>query len=165
MLIVHSAVVLAFAALLIWAGYSDFRSFIVPNRVTLAIVSLYPAHVVSSPVPVDWHSALTTAGVVLVGGFFLFTWRILGGGDAKLIAAVGLWSTPLYVAPAFLIITLSGGIICVAALLKLCLSPTRPGAGASALLWLGAAMKTYKVPYGVAIAAGGLFTASQLLVS
>ena len=83
---------LAFATLLAMAALSDFRSYVIPNRLCVAILVLYPAHVLASSAPVDWVSGLTAGGIVFGVGLVMFAFRLAGGGDVKLMAAAGVWA-------------------------------------------------------------------------
>lgn len=156
--------VAAFAALLVAAAVSDLRSYRIPNLVVLAILLLYPVHVVVSPLPVDWLVGLAVFAVSLAVGFALFATRIFGAGDAKLIAATMLWAGPVLAPPALLICALSGGVIAL-----VMLSPVRfVIAGALSSMGresLSEAVLAKHMPYGVPIALGGLFIAWALLTA
>jgi prepilin peptidase CpaA len=84
----------------------------------------------------------------------LFAGNILGGGDAKLLGAVALWAGPAWVLEALLVTALLGGVAAVARLLRpIFLTPVlgpQPGARETSL------------PYGVAIAGGGLWVAGRM---
>src|SRR3546814_2382715 len=53
-LLINEISVLAFAALLTAAAVEDVRRLIIPNRIPLGIIILYPAYVLSTGAPVDW---------------------------------------------------------------------------------------------------------------
>jgi len=150
-----------FVGLLAWAAVSDFRTYLIPNSISLSIAVLYPAHVIASPGAVDWPHAALAALAVLAVGFALFAMRYAGGGDVKLAAAVALWAGPANL-PAFLVLTtIAGGVLALATashlrflrpLPDLALAPDE----ASALK-----LRT-SVPYGVAIALGGAWIATLI---
>ncbi len=99
-----------------------------------------------------WHSL--AALVVLVFGFALFSAGLLGGGDAKLLAAAGLWfGWPSLLS--FLVFTaLAGGVLAIAMKVwKLVEIERDVGESGWMKRWL-----SFKpdLPYGVAIAAGGI---------
>jgi prepilin signal peptidase PulO-like enzyme (type II secretory pathway) len=101
--------IVGFLGILAAAALSDVRNLTIPNRYCVAIALLYPAYLLSAGQPVDWLGALVVAGSMLAAGFVLFALRALGGGDAKLLAAVSLWAGPGLL-PEFAILTaLSGG--------------------------------------------------------
>ena len=72
-----------FVGLLVWAAVSDFRTYLIPNSISVSIAVLYPAHVIASPVAVDWPHAALAAVAMLAVGFALFAMRYAGGGDVK----------------------------------------------------------------------------------
>ena len=153
--------VLGFAGLLVAAAISDARSFIIPNRYCLAIALLYPAHVLSTGANVDWIGAMAIGMALLVVGFLLHLGRIVGGGDAKLVAAVALWAgTELLVE--FLIITgVAGGAMALAIWIRHRMSR----AASAGLFFLAPPDPNFvkqPMPYALAIASGGLYVAFTL---
>src|SRR6202012_5587982 len=93
------------AAALVWAAVSDMRHYIIPNR-TVAIVG---AAFVLFACAMPWSFAI---GGVLTGlivfsvaaTFFARGW--MGGGDAKLMTVVALWSGPPYLSTFALVTSL-----------------------------------------------------------
>jgi prepilin peptidase CpaA len=136
------------------AALSDLASYRIPNRLVAPLAALYPPGALLDPAGLDpWAPAV--AALLLALGFALFAWGKLGGGDAKLLAAVGLWAG-LADAPAFLLVTcLAGGALSLAALGPGRLAATYVAARVGALR-LHQGLAAGQVPYGVAIAAGGL---------
>lgn len=136
------------------AALSDLGSYRIPNRLVAFLAALYPLGALLGPGGFDpWAPVLAAALLAL--GFALFAWGRLGGGDAKLLAAVGLW-VGLADAPAFLLVTcLAGGALSLAALGPGRLVATHLAARVGALR-LHQGLAAGQVPYGVAIAAGGL---------
>lgn len=84
--------IVVFSAAMIFAGLRDLTTMTIPNWLTLALAFSFFvfAPLVSMPLAeVGLHAAVGFA-VLLVGiGFFGMGW--IGGGDAKLLAAVALW--------------------------------------------------------------------------
>jgi prepilin peptidase CpaA len=152
-------VVGAFAGLAAWAAYTDYARYIIPNRLCLAIAALYPGHVIAAPIAVDWLGGLATAAALLALGLVLFALRWSGGGDVKFLAAVGLWAGPKLILTFILVTALAGGVISIVTAARLRFAHS-DGAGARPTLGQLAAAH---VPYGIAIAAGALYVASQLL--
>jgi len=162
------AILTIYCGLLAWAALSDLLTLRIPNRVPLSLLALYPPYLALSPDPMVGLSALGIAALVFAIGFFCFTRGWMGGGDVKLMAVGALWAGPALI-PEFLIVTsLLGGVQALASLLRL-----------RALLtsWLGVtfayapalvagtdttATHKRRLPYGVAIAGGGLFVAARL---
>ena len=98
-----------------------------------------------------WQNALVFA-VLLAAGTLLFGLGKVGGGDVKLLAAVGLWcdlGAALTMVPSVLI---SGGVL---ALLILAVRTFAPAAASARIVVL---KPGGGIPYGVAIAAGALLT-------
>lgn len=160
--LLDAAALAALAGLLLWAGACDARRYEIPNRIGLFIALLYPLHLLASGVRVDWQGGLSTAAALFALGAVLFFFRLFGGGDVKLLAAAGLWAGPSLAMPYLLVTALAGGA------LALFLIARRSGQRARGLA--GGALDTatpplakQRMPYGVAIAAGGLFVAARLL--
>ena len=145
---------LVFLGLVLTAAVEDALSFTIPNWVSLALLAAFgpAAFAVGMPFPVMALN-LGIGAAALVAGMVMFALRWLGGGDAKLLAAVSLWLGWTAI-PTFLIGTaLAGGAMAVM-LLTLRSAPLRP------LILLGPrwvnrlAEPGEGVPYGVAIAVG-----------
>jgi prepilin peptidase CpaA len=154
----HIAAVLAFAALLLWAAGEDIHRLTISNWVSLAIVGLYPIYVLSSPVPVAWPWAVAVAALTLAVGFALFAFRMIGGGDVKLLSATALWAGPV-IFPSFIFLTaIAGGVVGLAILLlrRRRMSPAAANGTTSS-------PAPAVMPYGVAIAIGGLMVALTLV--
>lgn len=150
---------LGFAGLMLAAAITDIRALRIPNRISLAAVLLYPAHVLWAQTPIDWAGALAVASAALALGFVLFNFRIVGGGDAKLFAAAALWAGPELVIPFALSTAIAGGVL--AALLWL--MHHLPLLGVPVVLPSTAAdFGKQPLPYGVAIALGAAFVTFNL---
>ena len=52
---------LAFAGLIFSAAISDILRFRIPNRISIAIVLLYPAYLLSASHPIEWLLAIGVA--------------------------------------------------------------------------------------------------------
>ncbi len=91
---VHLLVMALFFGLLAVAVLTDVETLRIPNRLCLALVAIYPAHVLASPVAVDWPGALMLAVAVFAAGLVPFAAGWVGGGDVKLMAATALWVGP-----------------------------------------------------------------------
>ncbi len=153
-----------FNALVAVAAIWDVRTLRIPNPIPLAIVALYPAHVVLSAAAPDWPAALGLAAAVLIVGFVLFSRGLIGGGDVKLLAAVCLWAGPAHTLDLMLITALAGGAMALAVLAGSTgfveAALRRIGAGA-----LAAALGRRQLPYGLAIAAGTFLSVGAALMS
>ena len=148
--------------LLCWAAFSDFLKFIIPNQVCAAIVALYPLYVVAAAPPVDWAGGVACGVIVFALGFVFFILRLTGGGDVKLLAAVAMWAGPQLVLPFLIVTAFAGGVVSLTTLIRVLPGRLRP---AGRVGFGGRESRTMRerVPYGVAIAVGGVYVAVQLL--
>jgi prepilin peptidase CpaA len=83
--------ILLFDLLLVAAALDDMKRLQVSNLLPLAVVACFGLHLLLNGA--TWHIWQNLAGftaVLLVGGL-LFAKRVIGGGDAKLLAAIALW--------------------------------------------------------------------------
>jgi len=154
--IIQTAFVAIFPALVIVAALKDATSFTIPNWISIAIVAAFaPAALIGglSLQAVGVH--LGVGLIALVAGMIMFAAGWIGGGDAKLFAASGLWLglAPL---PNFLIVTaLSGGALALALVnLRSNWARSLIPAGPAWVERLRAPKGD--APYGVAIAIGAL---------
>jgi prepilin peptidase CpaA len=151
-------------ALVIVAGLMDLTTMRIPNWISGAlIVAFFPvALIVGLPLgTVGLHALIAVAALLL--GMALFALRIIGGGDAKLMAAACLW-LGLVGSGMFLLWTgVVGGFFCLGILIaRAYLAPYLRGAPP----WVATLMSPRgDIPYGVAICAGALmaFPSSAML--
>ncbi|WP_397400350.1 prepilin peptidase [Phenylobacterium sp.] len=154
---------LVFLGLVLTAAVEDALSFTIPNWISLALLAAFPLAALTVGMPLA--SAAMNLGVgaaALAAGMGMFALRWVGGGDAKLLAAVCLW-LGLPALGLFLLATaLAGGALAIL-LLTLRSDQLRP------LILLGPrwisrlADPGESVPYGVAIAIGALVAFPQTL--
>lgn len=130
------------AILLLVAAVTDIRSRIISNRITAAIALL----------AVPWWLAIGLSGydilfqiglsaAVLVVFAACFAFGMMGGGDVKLIAALGLWLPLTKMLIMLEIMALGGGLLTIGMIVahKLRKAPGKP-----------------EIPYGVAIVGASL---------
>lgn len=134
------------------AALNDARTLRIPNKLCAAILALFGVYAVIALTPAAAAIALALAGATLIVAFIGYSRGVMGGGDAKLLAACMAWAGPLH-AVEFLIVTgLAGGVIALA--LR---SPyTVMAATRLRRNWPITAARDSAMPYGVAIAAGAL---------
>lgn len=154
--------VFGFAALAVASAIHDVRHLTIPNHYSLAITLLFPAYVLTAGAPVDWMGALAISGGLLVLGFLLFVMKVLGAGDAKLIAAVALWAGPDLFLVFLLLTAVTGGTMALALWLRHRLSRAA-SPGLIFLTDVEPGFTKQPMPYAVAIAAGALYVAFTLL--
>jgi prepilin peptidase CpaA len=148
----------ALAGLLLWAAVGDIRRYIIPNRLCLIIAGLAPLYWWASSggnwptlkLLLLWQLGIGTAIFIL--GAVLFALNVWGGGDVKLLAALALWTPAADLAKVMFIMALCGAVIALGWL--------------AAAKWRARQNETnssgpIEIPYGVAIAAGGLTFAGQ----
>ncbi len=144
----------AVLAALLTAAWSDLRTRRIPNQIPALLALLYPlVFFFPAAAPQPWWGGLVAGAGLLILGAGLFALRALGGGDVKLLAAAALWAGPAHLLGMVLITGLAGGALTLPALLRHRLAaglPVAPAAG-----------QAETIPYGVAIAAGGLWAVLQ----
>lgn len=162
---------LAALAHVVWTDLGRRR---IANRTVAVVLALLPVQLALSGLPDPWWSGPLAGGLVLAVG--LVAWRsgVLGGGDVKLASAlaslVGLGGLLEFV----LVTTLAGGVVALATLLAARWAPIVALLAARFLpvpiaVRLGEtgladpAGRPPSVPYGLALAAGGLWWALGLL--
>lgn len=161
--LIDLAIATLFIGLLCVAAGSDIADLRIPNRISVALAALYPFHIVARGGDVDWQGALIVAALSFAVGALGFMAGLVGGGDAKLFAAVALWCGP---AGIFDLVTLTGiiggllGLIMVTRL-RFVLARSFEAVGATVVR---NAFLRHVIPYGVAIAAAGLIVAGRPLV-
>jgi prepilin peptidase CpaA len=142
-------------ALLLWAALSDLAHRRIPNGIVAALALLALIRMGSGAASSwDWTLlADLAAGLgVFAAGAAAFQLGLLGGGDVKLLAAGALWAGASALWPFLFLTALAGGLLALGFALAI---------GAARLR----AARDWRptLPYGVAIAAGGiLVTASGL---
>lgn len=182
MQLIPQAVLLAFVGLLVTAAASDIRAYRIPNWTSLAIALLFPLYVVSATylgpegLEVPWLASAGVAAATFTVLVVLFALGWVGGGDVKLIGATSLWAGPQMLAAFIAITAFAGGILATVFLIW-----SRLGSGARGTLKAHAnksemgrresekeaAGKRAQVPipYGVAIACGGMFVAGKHIIN
>jgi prepilin peptidase CpaA len=136
------------ALLLVVAAAIDVRTFTISNRLNLAVALLAPLYWWSVAMPL-WPDVAIQLGVA-AGVFALlavaFYTGMMGGGDVKLAAALALWFSPMSTIRFLVFMSIAGGVL---TLLLVVLHRVRKKSGRP------------EIPYGVAIAIGGLAILAQ----
>ena len=139
---------IALAAILVVAAVIDARTFTISNRLNAAVAlgaPLYWMSIALAPWP-GMAIQLAAGGAVfalLAGAFYA---GMMGGGDVKLAAALALWFSPGGTLKFLVLMSLAGGVLTL-----------------GLLAWHRAKRREGRpeVPYGVAIAFGGLAILTQ----
>jgi prepilin peptidase CpaA len=109
---VHFLSISVFPLLMIIAGAGDALSLRIPNRLTLAIFAAFFPLAWATGMPLDVFGFHVLTGVILfVVGFMLFSAGLFGGGDAKLLAAAGIWFGSSQALPFLVFTALAGGVL------------------------------------------------------
>lgn len=138
---------------LLWLAVSDVRYRRLANAWVVAIGAAFL--IFAALQQLGWHAFgmhLLSGGVALLICLALFALRVLGGGDAKLLSVLFLWSGPLLAAPMLTVISLTGTVV---GILSFATRRLEPGKGSGVVRVLALFSAVRGVPYGVAIASGG----------
>ncbi|NKB59908.1 MAG: hypothetical protein GKS00_26660 [Alphaproteobacteria bacterium] len=155
--LLRDLVVLVFTGLLLSAAVVDLRRFVIPDAIVVGLLGLWPIWMVLNGLGPVGFTILGAVAMFLIG-IALFAGGLMGGGDVKLLAVLALWAEPAGL-PAFLLITsVAGGLLSIFWLL-----PVRR-LMAPVIGWSEGMRDNKQIPYGVAIAVGGLTIAQRLWV-
>ncbi|MCB1537724.1 MAG: prepilin peptidase [Rhodospirillales bacterium] len=143
----------AVMALVLIAAWEDVRHMRIRNDISLAVVLLFVPMIFLLPFKLAGAHVIV-AVVFLAAGAAMFFARLIGGGDAKLIAALGLWPQLTQIGSFLLIMTVCGGILALAGIgLKRATFTKNIAEKMPVDGWIPAlARGETVVPYGVAIA-------------
>lgn len=153
------------AVLLIAAGVQDLRTMTIANGFSLAIAGLFVVWAVvgaaEGRMSVEGLAWSLGCGVVVFAvGAAAFAAGALGGGDVKLLTAVSLFAGTTRLLDFLTITALIGGLLGIAILAGAPIGrPVTAGGGTFR------ARLRHGLPYGPAIAAGGLWVAASLGLS
>lgn len=134
----------ALFGLLAWCAIEDIRTRTIPHAAVAAIIVIYAFYALAGHAP--WISGLIGGGILLVIGFVMFSLHLMGGGDSKLIAALGLWVGLSHLVAFILYTAMAGGVVSLCVLLIHRFKARKSG---------NVVQSAPTVPYGVAIALGG----------
>lgn len=143
------------------AACSDFKTMTIPNVYPLAIVTAFlvamgldTLHGGSPSFFSGWGSHLVAGIVVFVITFGLFSLRLLGGGDAKMISAYAFWVGLSGLISLLFFMAMMGavlGLMTKALNTRKLVSAPTPGS------WIAQAQEGGSgVPYGIAISLGAI---------
>ena len=146
---------LVLPALLAAAAAWDLASFTIPNLLSLGLAATFAVFGLVVGLPLGGFSFHLLAGLIaLVAGFALFSFGYIGGGDAKLFAAVALWlGLHDFLAYALAASVLGGFLTLSLLMLRQWPLPAR----LARVDWIiRLHEKSSGIPYGVALASGAL---------
>ena len=162
---VQTGCLIAFALLLLRAAWQDWRTMLIADGISLGIAALFIPWALTGVAAgtfslLDLALALACAAGMFGLGTLAFAAGAMGGGDVKLAAAASLFAGPGLMLD-FITVTASvGGLLGVAILAGAPIGPVvSTGDGT-----VPARLRT-NLPYGPAIAAGGLWVALALALT
>lgn len=79
---------LALTVLMLMVIYFDLTSYLIPNWLNGLVLGLFLTLLALHPEQIDWQSSLLAFGIVFAVGFAMFAFRMMGGGDIKLLIAL-----------------------------------------------------------------------------
>jgi len=157
-------------ALAIAAAAIDVQQYRIPNWLTLPAIGM---GILLRVYFFGWHGLLTSVGGCLLAGgivFLFYAVRAMGAGDVKLLAALGSIVGPHYAVLILLATAIAGGVLALVYVVY-------RGRTRSTFANLGSVVKFHvqggvqahpevnldnpealRMPYGLAIAAGALYT-------
>jgi len=140
------------AVLLLMAAWTDIKTRTISNELNAAIALLAIAFWWIAGEAL-WPDVVLRIGVALIifaifAGLFML--RMMGGGDVKMIGALALWLPFNALMTMLTVMALAGGVITVVLMVR---QRWRPNA------------EKPEVPYGVAIAIGGLWVIANGLLT
>lgn len=153
--LVYACALIVVSGALLLAARSDFRSFIIPNYTSAAIAAVYPASLLMLSTT-SWFMGVATGMVVFAVGVILFALKWVGGGDVKLAASVAMWAGPTWFDTWVVVTSVAGALIATAMML-------RPPLRALADHRVIESRFKHPMPFGIAIAIGGLSVVGCLL--
>ncbi len=141
------------------AGWNDFKGMTIPNALSLAVAGVFPlAFAACHFGGVEFFSSFTghliSAVIVFAVSFVMFSLRIMGGGDSKMMTAYALWFDPQLVLVFIMYVTIMGGLFGLLALVfrKRTIFKNAPKGSWVARLQAGESV----VAYGIPIALGAI---------
>jgi len=159
----HVGSLINFAVLLIAAAWQDLRTLRIANGLPMAIVISFVPWAfagleLGSLSLAAIYASVLCAVVVFALGVLGFALGLLGGGDVKLLTAASLFAGPALQLDFLTVTALVGGLLGVALLAGAPIGPVLARSAPHARL-------RGSLPYGPAIAAGGLWVAASLALA
>lgn len=149
-----------FPLCMIFATFYDVFTMTIPNRITLALVVAYA--VLAPFSGLDFTTIAYSVGialVVLIAGFALFSFGVMGGGDAKLLSASALWFGTAFTFEYVVIASVLGGLLTLFIVLARSM-PIPPRL--MSVEWIARLHdKKQGVPYGAALGPAALIVFSE----
>ncbi len=149
-----------FPVLMIVAGAGDALSMRIPNWLTLLIAVLFFPMAALTGMPWDALGLHVAVGFgMFVAGFLCFSLGLFGGGDAKLLAAAGLWLGWPDLLPFLVMTAFAGGALALCVGVWSMINLSSEVHGGTIFQRFGAIKPN--VPYGYAFAIGAILAFPQ----
>ncbi len=114
MTVLASFILMTFPIAMAFAAANDLFTMKIPNRISLALIAGFIAVALLTRMPLETFATHAVfAFCVLAVTFILFSLNMLGGGDAKLMAAGALWMDGEHLIEFLAYVTIFGGILAV----------------------------------------------------
>jgi len=140
----HYGLLIALAIALVFAAFTDIRRRQIDNWLNIAIVVGAPVFWWTSGLSlwpdIAWQLGVALVAFVILAG--LFAVKMMGGGDVKLLTALALWIEPNAFLQLLIIMAIAGGVLTIVM---------------GGYHFLMRQKERLAIPYGVAIAFGGLW--------
>lgn len=155
-----------YPVVLVGAAFSDILWLRIPNWLSLLLALWFVVYALITGLALGVIALrLGLGAAVLLSGFILYSFGLLGGGDVKLIAASAIWVGLDDLMMFLLAVALCGGVLAAAVfIVRKSYFPSPPW-----LLekqWYARLIgEGNGIPYGVAICAAGLFTFHEALTA
>lgn len=157
----HHCVLIAAAIAVLAAAFYDVREFRIPNECSLLLLVLYPLHLWTSPQAVGIDMSVVTAACVFAVAVLVYGFGTFGGGDVKLLTVMALWAGPALVWDLIVVTALAGGVMAVVYMTRyrMMLAWAFDAVGG---VRIRDTLLAEQLPYGLAIAAGGVAVLTRL---
>lgn len=144
-----------FPTLMIIAGAGDALSMRIPNWLTgLLALAFFPMAFLTGMPFADFAMHVLVGFGLFFVGFALFSLRLFGGGDAKLLAAAGLWLGWPDLMPFLVLTAFAGGALALCVMAWSALNQSSEINEGALFRRLGSIRPD--VPYGFAFAIGAI---------
>jgi prepilin peptidase CpaA len=152
---IEAALLTVFPGAVLFAAAMDLFTMTIPNRVSLALAAAFPLLAPAAGLgPWDMASHAGAGLTILAAGVLLFIPGWIGGGDAKLAAAVALWLGFEHLFTFVVCAALVGGMLATAILLLRQMPLPRAMVGEAWAVRLHD--RRTGIPYGIALATAAL---------
>jgi prepilin peptidase CpaA len=162
---VQTGCLIVFALLLLLAAWQDWRTMHIADGISFGIIAIFVAWAMTGVAAgtfslLDLALALVCAASMFGLGALAFATGAMGGGDVKLAAVVSLFAGPALMLDFVMVTALIGGLLGLAILAGAPIGPV-PSTGDGTVR----ARLRGNLPYGPAIAGGGLWVALALALT